>query len=82
MSSELSNTPDLFFLRGIIYLYSDNLVKAKQMFSEGIRLDPDDSKCKLALKNVKKLEELKEKGKFKIENFSLLVQRQWGNKKQ
>ena len=69
MSSDLSNNSDLYFLRGIIYLYSDNLSRAKQMFTEGIRLDPDDSKCKTALRNLKKLEELKEKGKILIINF-------------
>ena len=62
MSSELSNSPDIYFLRGIIYLYSDNCEKAKRMFTEGLRYDPDDQKCKSALKNVKKLEQLKEKG--------------------
>ena len=62
MSHELGNTPDIYFLRGIIYLYNDNIDKAKKMFAEGCRLDPDDDKCKNALKNVKKLETLKEKG--------------------
>ena len=66
MSSELSNSPDIYFLRGIIYLYSDNCDKAKKMFAEGIRLDPDDEKCKSAFRNVKKLEQEKEKGKTKM----------------
>lgn len=65
MSSELTNTPDIYFLRGIIYLYSDNCERAKKMFSEGLRLDPDDEKCKSALRGVKKLEQLKEKGFLK-----------------
>lgn len=62
MSSELSNSPDIYFLRGIIYLYNDNIDRAKKMFTEGLRFDPDDEKCHNALKNVKKLEHLKEKG--------------------
>lgn len=70
MSSELANTPDIFFLRGIIYLYNDNTDKAKKMFTEGLRLDPDDQKCKNALRNVKKLEQLKEKGLFFLVFFS------------
>jgi Tfp pilus assembly protein PilF len=64
MSSELSNSPDIYFLRGIIYLYNDNIDRAKKMFTEGLRFDPDDEKCHNALKNVKKLEHLKEKGIF------------------
>ena len=61
---QMSHTPDIYFLRGIIYLYNDNTDKAKKMFAEGCRLDPDNDKCKNALKNVKKLETLKEKGFF------------------
>lgn len=64
VSEELGHTPDIFFLRGIIYLYNDNTEKAKKMFQEGLRLDPDDEKCKNLLKNVKKLENFKEKGRF------------------
>lgn len=69
MIKELGNTPEINFLRGISALYSNNTEDAKKMFLEGCKLDPDNEKCKTALKNVKKLESLKEKGFF----FSLLM---------
>lgn len=71
LGNELGNNPDIYFLRGIIYLYSDNCDHAKKMFTEGLRLDPDDEKCKAALRNVKKLENLKQKGNDAIKNNNL-----------
>jgi DnaJ family protein C protein 7 len=53
---------DAFYLRGIIELYSGDSAKAKKMFQEGMRLDPDNTKCRLALNRAKKSEQYKERG--------------------
>jgi DnaJ family protein C protein 7 len=34
------NTPDFYYLKGIIELYSGDSTKAKKYFSDGMRLDP------------------------------------------
>jgi DnaJ family protein C protein 7 len=54
--------PDGFYLKGIIELYGGDSAKAKKMFQEGMRQDPDNNKCRLALNKAKKSEQLKEQG--------------------
>ena len=52
----------MYYLAGLIELYGGNTENAKKYFKEGMRLDPDNKKCMLALKKAKKCEELIEKG--------------------
>ena len=60
------NICDLYYLKGICELYAGNSEKAYKLFKEGMRLDPDNNKCRLALKTAKKCEELKECGNAAI----------------
>ena len=57
-----SGNPDLWYLKGIIEIYGGESARAKKFFSEGMRLDPDNTKCRLALNKAKKCEQLKEEG--------------------
>ena len=57
-----SGNPDFWYLKGIIELYGGESARAKKFFSEGMRLDPDNTKCRLALNKAKKCEQLKEEG--------------------
>lgn len=57
-----SSGPDGYYLKGIIELYGGDSSKAKKLFQEGMRLDPDNTKCRLALNRAKKSEQLKEQG--------------------
>lgn len=52
----------MYYLKGIIELYQGNSERAKKVLIDGMKLDPDSKKCREALKNAKKCEELKEKG--------------------
>lgn len=54
--------PDFWYLKGIIELYGGESGRAKKFFIEGMRLDPDNNKCRLALNKAKKCEQLKEEG--------------------
>jgi DnaJ family protein C protein 7 len=54
--------PDFWYLKGIIELYGGESARAKKYFAEGMRLDPDHKKCRLALNNAKQCEKLKEEG--------------------
>ena len=54
--------PDFWYLKGIIELYGGESGRAKKFFVEGMRLDPDNQKCKKALHNAKQCEKLKEEG--------------------
>lgn len=47
-------------------LYQGNSEKAKTYFESLMRQDPDNKKCQQILRKVKKIENLKEKGKFQI----------------
>ncbi len=47
-------SPEIFYLKGIIELYSGDSAKAKHYFSEGIRLDPENATCQKALNKAKK----------------------------
>ncbi|KAL4447161.1 hypothetical protein ABPG74_014013 [Tetrahymena malaccensis] len=53
---------DLYYLQGICELYSGKTDKAKVLFRSGMQFDPDNKKCREALKKAQKIEELKEKG--------------------
>jgi len=61
----------LYYLRGLIELYQGSSDKAKKLFTDGMRLDPDNKKCMVALKKARKCEELKDKGNeaIKEKNF-------------
>ena len=50
------------YLKGLLELYSGDSAKAKTYFSEGIRLDPENVKCKRALTKASKCETFKEEG--------------------
>jgi DnaJ family protein C protein 7 len=65
------NTPDFFYLKGIIELYSGDSNKAKKHFADGLRLDPDNHKCQRALNKAKKCEAYKEEGN------KLIKQQKW-----
>lgn len=54
-----SSNPDFWYLKGIIELYDGESARAKKLFTEGMRLDPDNNKCRLALNKAKKCEALK-----------------------
>ena len=56
------NTPDFYYLKGIIELYSGDSAKAKKHFADGMRLDPENTKCHKALNKAKKCETFKEEG--------------------
>ncbi len=55
-------SPDFWYLKGLIELYGGDSSRAKKFFTEGMRLDPDQKKCRLALNTAKKCEQLKEEG--------------------
>lgn len=52
-------SPDVYYIKGLVELYSGNPEKAKQFLTEGMKLDPDNKKCLLALKASKQQEEFK-----------------------
>jgi DnaJ family protein C protein 7 len=56
------NTPEFYYLKGIIELYNGDSEKAKKCFSDGMRLDPENTKCQRALNKAKKCEQYKEQG--------------------
>lgn len=56
------NTPEFYYLKGIISLYNGDSVKAKGFFTDGIRLDPENLKCQRSLNKAKKCETYKEQG--------------------
>lgn len=53
---------DGYYLNGIIELYGGDSAKAKKLFQEGMRMDPDNQKCRVALNKAKKSEQYKERG--------------------
>ncbi|EGR31789.1 hypothetical protein IMG5_101980, partial [Ichthyophthirius multifiliis] len=63
--------PDLCYLQGICELYNGNTDKAKTLFKNGMTLDPDNTKCRTALKKAQRAEQLKEQGNeaIKQENY-------------
>ena len=65
------NTPDFYYLKGIIELYSGDSNKAKKHFSDGIRLDPENAKCQRALNKAKRCES------YKYEGNDLIKQQRW-----
>ncbi len=58
--SATAQHPDYWYLKGIIELYGGDSGRAKKFFMEGMRLDPDNNKCRLALNKSKNCERLKE----------------------
>jgi len=57
-----TSSPDTWYLKGIIELYGGESARAKKFFTEGMRLDPDNTKCRQSLNKAKKCEKLKEEG--------------------
>jgi DnaJ family protein C protein 7 len=53
------NTPEFYYLKGIIELYSGDSAKAKKYFRDGMRFDPENSKCQKELNKAKKCEAYK-----------------------
>jgi DnaJ family protein C protein 7 len=49
-----SSNPDFWYLKGIIELYDGETLRAKKLFAEGMRLDPDNAKCRVVLSKTKK----------------------------
>ena len=47
------------YLKGLLELYSGDSAKAKTYFTEGIRLDPENTKCQRALAKANKCERFK-----------------------
>jgi DnaJ homolog subfamily C member 7 len=58
-SLHTENTPEFYYLKGIIELYNGNSEKAKKTFMEGMKLDPENAKCQRALNKAKKCEAFK-----------------------
>lgn len=50
------------YVKGLCLFYQDHLDKARQHFLQVLRVDPDHSKARLAVKDVKELESTKQKG--------------------
>lgn len=55
-----SNDPDLFYLKGLIELYSGDSGKAKNHFVQGLQFAPDHAKCKDCLHKAKACQKLKQ----------------------
>eukprot|EP01016_Furgasonia_blochmanni_P010461 TRINITY_DN1443_c0_g1_i1.p1 TRINITY_DN1443_c0_g1~~TRINITY_DN1443_c0_g1_i1.p1 ORF type:complete len:547 (+),score=117.73 TRINITY_DN1443_c0_g1_i1:65-1705(+) len=74
--TECNDNPDFLYVRGLVSMYQGNAEHAKKLFVEGMRVDPDHNKCRIGLKNLKRGEELKEKGNaaFKEGNAQDAVQ--------
>lgn len=56
------NSPEFYYLKGIISLYNGDSVKAKTFFADGLKLDPENVKCQRALNKAKRCEAYKEQG--------------------
>lgn len=50
------------YVKGLCLFYQDQLDKARQHFLQVLRVDPDHSKARLAVKDVKELESTKQRG--------------------
>jgi len=69
--NDLSTNLDYLYTRGLALLYNGQLEAAKKTLMEGLRLDPDNEKCRTTIKKMNKQEDLKEKGnsEFKSGNY-------------
>jgi len=52
-------------------LYNGNSERAKKVLLDGMRIDPDNKKCRDTLRTAKKCEELKEKGNVLLKDLKL-----------
>lgn len=59
---ELQSNTDFLFARGLALYYDGQPENAKKTWKEALRLDPDNSKCREAIKRMNRQEEAKEKG--------------------
>jgi len=53
-------------------LYNGNSERAKKVLLDGMRIDPDNKKCRDTLRTAKKCEELKEKRKCIIKRLETI----------
>jgi DnaJ family protein C protein 7 len=60
--SELSTNTDYLYVRGLALYYEGSPENAKKTWKEALRLDPDNIKCREALRRMNRQEEAKEKG--------------------
>lgn len=54
--------PDIFYIKGMMLYYQDNVEKAFSSFTEALRLCPDHAKAQAAFKRAKLLRSKKEEG--------------------
>jgi DnaJ family protein C protein 7 len=68
---ELTSNTDFLFVRGLALYYDGGPDNAKKTWKEALRLDPDNSRCREALRRMNRQEEAKEKGNtaFKANNY-------------
>lgn len=59
---DLSGNVDYLYVRGLALCYNGQTEVAKKTWMEAMRLDPDNTSCRLAIKRMNRQEEAKEKG--------------------
>lgn len=72
---DLTGNPDYLYIRGLALCYNGQVDLAKKTWMEAMRLDPDNTTCRLALKRMNRQEESKEKGNtaFKAKDYEAAV---------
>jgi DnaJ family protein C protein 7 len=60
--SELSGNLDYLYVRGLALYYDGQTENAKKIWRHLLQMDPDDQRCKEAIKRMNRQEEAKEKG--------------------
>jgi DnaJ family protein C protein 7 len=60
--SDLSHNPEFLYARGLALYYDDQSENAKKVWLEALKLDPENTLCRLALKKLKAQEDFKTKG--------------------
>jgi DnaJ family protein C protein 7 len=66
--NDLSANLDFLYARGLALLYNGQPDVAKKNLMEGLRLDPDNEKCRITIKRMNKQEDLKEKGNIEFKS--------------
>jgi len=61
-SPDLSTNVNFLYVKGLALTYHGQTEAGKRVWVEAMRLDPENVKCKTAIKNVNRQEEAKEKG--------------------
>jgi DnaJ family protein C protein 7 len=72
---ELASNVDYLYVRGLTLCYNGQTEVAKKTWMEALRLDPDNTSCRLAIKRMNRQEEAKEKGnqEFKSGKYEAAV---------